>query len=142
MPEIKIILHELLDERGMTLSALSKLSRVRFEVISKLSLGKVERLSLDHLKKIMTALEITDVGKILKYVNKLTNEELSDPLDVKLELLDLPPRIFNSLKRNWHGRINTIRDLMNADLEKAHSIGPNSKEIIEETIIRYLNKHE
>lgn len=142
MPEIKIILHELLDERGMTLSALSKLSRVRFEVISKLSLGKVERLSLDHLKKIMTALEITDVGKILEYVNKLTNEELSDPLDVKLELLDLPPRIFNSLKRNWHGRINTIRDLMNADLEKAHSIGPNSKEIIEEAIIRYLNKHE
>lgn len=70
------MLRELLDERGMTLTALSKLSRVRFDVVSNLSRGKVDRLSLDHLQKIMTALEIKDVGEILKYVNESMNEEI------------------------------------------------------------------
>jgi DNA-binding Xre family transcriptional regulator len=142
MPEINIMLRELLDERGMTLSALSKLSKVRFDVISNLSHGNVERLSLEHLKRIMTALEIKDVGEILKYVDEPMKEEIKDPLDVELELLELPTRIYNALKRNWQGSKNTIRDLVNADLEKAHNIGPSSRKIIEEAIACYLKKYK
>lgn len=69
-------------------------------------------------------------------------EEINDPLDVELELLDLPPRIFNSLKRNWNGNIKTIRDLVNTDLEKTHNIGPSARKIIEEAVNRYEQKQE
>lgn len=142
MPKIEIILNALLKERDLNQTALVNMTGIRSEAISKLARGQVERLSLDHLQKIMTALSITDVGDILRYVDESNEEESFDPLDEVIELLDLPPRIYNALNRNWFGKINTIRDLVETDLAKARNIGPSSRTAIEGALSAYMDKHK
>ncbi|WP_438310836.1 helix-turn-helix domain-containing protein [Sporosarcina sp. FA9] len=145
MPEIKIILSDILKDRNMTQSDLVALTGIRSEAISKLTRGKVERLSLDHLQKIMTALEITNVGEILNYVGSSVIEPITesetDPLDEPIEMLDLPYAIYNKLRKAWSQPITTIRELMDADLDKVRGIGRTFQKTITETLNEYLEKH-
>lgn len=63
-----------------------------------------------------------------------------DQLNHEIELLDLPPRIYNALKRNRHLQFLTIRDLVHTDLKAAHNIGPVAKKVIDDAVASYLRK--
>ena len=56
-------LGKLMEQRGMTRGALSRLTGVRFEVIDKWAKGKVERMDLDVLARICYVLDckVTDL---------------------------------------------------------------------------------
>lgn len=145
MAEIQIVLNDILKDRRLTQSDLAYMTGIRSEAISNIVRGKVERLSLDHLQKIMTALELTDVSKLLKYVKPVEaviEKQLDDdPLDEQIEILDLPTKTFNTLKRHY-GRIKTIRDITDTDLSKVHNIGPRARKTIEEALSAYMDKHK
>lgn len=152
MPEIKITLGDILKDRNMTQTELVKLTGIRSQAISNLSRGLVERVTLEHLCKIMTALEITDVGEILMYINESTaqtvNEEpqpiADDPLDEPIELLGLPAKIYYAIKKSWVYDTNTIRNLIDVKdtiLPKTRGIGPASIEVINKTLNEYLERH-
>lgn len=137
MPEIKIMLGQILKDRNLSQSELVHLTGIRSESISNLARNKSERVSLDHLAKIMAALDITDVNEILSYIP----DKQDDPLGEPLEILDLPPDIYHKLKRNRLYSINTIRDLTNADLSMIRGIGPKRRETIQQMLAAYKSRH-
>lgn len=147
MPEIIIKLSDILKDRNMTQSDLVALTGIRSEAISNLTRGNIERLSLLHLQKIMTALEITDVGELLQYVVEPAIESVIEPvkevpLNDPIELLDLPNSIFQKLKRHsLGGRINTVADLVNVDLKYVIGIGALHQQTIAETLDEYLKSN-
>lgn len=141
MAEIKITLRKILDDREMTLAELSTLASVRFEAISNLTRGKVERLSLDHLQKVMTALDITDVNLILQYVNEPDIEVQHDPLDDNIEMLDLPPVVFNKIRRHSRHLAN-IRQLTELDFKRIPGIGVANLKVLNAALDNYLNKSD
>lgn len=143
MPEIKIMLGDILKDRNMTQTELVKLTGIRSETISNLSRGKIEKPSLEHLAKIMNALEITDTNEILKYDDnhtKPTTEIKHDPLDDEITMIDLPPAIFNAIKKHKYG-IMYIRELAELDFSRIRRIGPKNREILESMLNEYLEKH-
>ncbi|MEK5070270.1 helix-turn-helix transcriptional regulator [Sporosarcina sp. FSL K6-1508] len=149
MAEVKIVLNEILKERNMTQLKLSNLTGIRYESISNLNKNKTERLSLIHLQKIMTVLEITDVGMLLKYeddtivepVIEPATETVEDPLDANIEMLDLPYAVYNRLRKQWSMNFETVGDIAKADLSKARGIGPKYLQIINDALEKYLNRH-
>lgn len=70
MPKVKakLVLRQLLQERGITQKELSKLAAMREATVSKLSRGFVDRVELEHISKIANALGITDISEIIKLV--------------------------------------------------------------------------
>lgn len=60
---IENYLGKLMEEKGITRGALSRLTGVRFEVIDKWAKGKVERMDLDVLARICFVLDckVTDI---------------------------------------------------------------------------------
>lgn len=155
MPEIKIVLNNLLKERNMTQTDLVRMTGIRSEAISNIVRGKIERLSLDHLQKIMTALDITDVGEILKYITVPATEESIepviekeyDPLEEHIFILDLPTRITNVFRKPGFPRIYTIRDLIDAEsssypISSYPGIGPGSLKLINEKIDEFLKGNQ
>lgn len=123
---------------------LSELTGIRYESISNLNRGKNERISLDHLTRVMTALEITDVNEILHFVG---GEPYEDPLDDPIEVLDLSPRAFNAIKRLPLDNIVTVRDLLNLDLSnrsrfRTAKIGAVTIKEIKEALEHYVKKHK
>ena len=146
MPEIVIKLSDILKDRNMTQSELVALTGIRSEAISNLTRGKVERLSLNHLQKVMTALEISNVSELLEYVSDPTIEPIvesveENPLDDPIEMLQLPAKIYFALKKNWGVKINSVSDLVNADLSRTRNIGPASLKLIHEALDDYLKRN-
>lgn len=65
MTKIKIKLKALLKERDMTQGDLAALAKIRPNAVSNLCRGYVDRLSIEHIEKICTALEITDIRDLI-----------------------------------------------------------------------------
>lgn len=144
MPEIKILLDDLLKSHNMTQSKLSELTGIRTESIGNLRKNKNERITLDHLARIMKALELNDIGDILQYI---PDDPKADYLEEPIEMLDLSPRTFNAIKRMPFRKINTIGDLIAVDFSnplytKTARLGPVALDEIERCVKIYLDKHK
>lgn len=62
---VKLRVKELLEEKGITQKKLAELSRVRESTISDIVRGTRTVINFEHLGKIATALEISDIRKII-----------------------------------------------------------------------------
>lgn len=156
MPTIKVTLGDLLRQRNMTQTKLVELTGIRSQAISNLTRNKVERITLEHLTKIMTALELADIGELLKYVPPADTQSIEseaieasdeDPLDEPIEMLDLSPRAFNAVKRIPMVNIVTVRDLLHFDFSdsrrfKTAKIGAVTLKEIKEALEHYVKKHK
>lgn len=134
MSEIKISLDEILKDRNMAQSELVRFTGIRSETISNLVRNKTERVTLSHLAKIMTALELDDISKLLSYI---PDEVPEDKDDECIEMLGLPAAAYYPLKRNYYQKIDTINDLLKADLKKVPGIGPKHRETIRLALEKY-----
>lgn len=134
MSEIKIVLDQVLKSRNMTVNQLARITGIRYETVYNLANGKVERVSLPHLARIMAALELTDITDVLIYEAAKLPE---DPLDDPIELLDLPAAVYFPLRRYYYQKVNTIRDLLEADVKKVPGIGPKHQETIRLALEKY-----
>ncbi|WP_085508816.1 helix-turn-helix domain-containing protein [Thalassobacillus devorans] len=70
--KLRIKLDHLMKERGLTQRELSEEAGVRQAAISQLARGYVSRISIDHIERIATALNITDINELITLVD---NEE-------------------------------------------------------------------
>ena len=134
MSDIKIVLGEVLKRRNISVNELARITGIRYETVYNLANGKVERVSLPHLARIMAALELTNITDVLIYESAELPE---DPLDDPIELLSLPAAVYFPLKRNYYQKINTINDLLKADLKKVPGIGPKHRETIRLALEKY-----
>lgn len=62
---VKLRLKELLDEKGITQKKLAELAGVRESTISDIVRGSRTVINFEHLGKIATALEVSDIRKII-----------------------------------------------------------------------------
>lgn len=62
---VKLHVKELLDEKGITQKRLAELAGVRESTISDIVRGTRTVINFEHLGKIATALEISDIRKII-----------------------------------------------------------------------------
>jgi transcriptional regulator with XRE-family HTH domain len=67
---VELHLRDILRKRNMKQKELAELTGLRPNVISNLCRGTVERLYLDHIGKIATALEITDIRELMVLVEE------------------------------------------------------------------------
>lgn len=63
---VKIKIKEVLAERGMTQSELAKLSNLTETAVSKFVRGQGISINKEHLAKIASSLNITDISEILE----------------------------------------------------------------------------
>lgn len=63
--KVKVVLGELLQERGISLNELSVKAKVRRAALSELVNGKRENINFEHIAKIAEALEVNDISKII-----------------------------------------------------------------------------
>ncbi|MBS8265643.1 XRE family transcriptional regulator [Mesobacillus boroniphilus] len=66
---VKINIHKLLKEHGISLRELSRLADIRHATLSELANNKRKRIQLDHIKRISEALDIKDIRKIIDIVS-------------------------------------------------------------------------
>ena len=62
---VKLCVKELLEEKGLTQKKLAEMSGVRESTISDIVRGTRTVINFEHLGKIATALEISDIRKII-----------------------------------------------------------------------------
>ena len=62
---VKLCVKELLDEKGLTQKKLAELAGVRESTISDIVRGSRTVINFEHLGKIATALNISDIRKII-----------------------------------------------------------------------------
>ena len=62
---VKLRVKELLEEKGLTQKKLAEMSGVRESTISDIVRGTRTVINFEHLGKIATALEISDIRKII-----------------------------------------------------------------------------
>lgn len=62
---VKLRVRELLEERGMTQKKLAELAGVRESTISDIVRGARTVINFEHLAKIATALEVSDIREII-----------------------------------------------------------------------------
>ena len=62
---VKLRVKELLDEKGITQKKLAEMAGVRESTISDIVRGSRTVINFEHLGKIATALEISDIRKII-----------------------------------------------------------------------------
>jgi DNA-binding Xre family transcriptional regulator len=63
---INIVLAELIASRGLNQKELAAMTGIRASAISYLCRGYVDRICIDHIERIATALEITDINEIIR----------------------------------------------------------------------------
>lgn len=62
---LELRLDEVLKERGLTQKDLAEMTGIRPNAISNLARGIVERVTIDHIERIATALEIDDINELM-----------------------------------------------------------------------------
>jgi transcriptional regulator with XRE-family HTH domain len=62
---VQLHLDEVLKKRNMTQKELAELTGIRPAAISQITRGFVDRLNLDHIGRIATALKINDIRELL-----------------------------------------------------------------------------
>lgn len=68
--KVEVLINNLLAEREMSLKELARLSGIEPSNLSNLANGKRERIYLEHIERIADALEIDDISKIIRLVNR------------------------------------------------------------------------
>lgn len=63
---VVIKLRQVLDERNMTQKELAELTGIRPNAISMIVRGYIERLNLDHIARIATALDISEINELIE----------------------------------------------------------------------------
>ncbi|WP_335339497.1 ribbon-helix-helix domain-containing protein [Sporosarcina psychrophila] len=61
-----------------------------------------------------------------------------NPLDDEIEMLNLPPVVFNKIRRH----AIYIKDLMKIDCSKIPLMGPKNLKVLNDTLNAYLEKHK
>jgi len=74
MKKVKIVLAEKLKECGMTQSQLAEKAGIQPNAISNLVRGYVDRISIEHLEKLATALEIDDIRELITLIDEDKND--------------------------------------------------------------------
>lgn len=64
--KVEILINNLLAEKGISLRELARLSGIEPSNLSNLANGKRERIYLEHIERIVYALDIDDISKILR----------------------------------------------------------------------------
>lgn len=59
-------IRHVIEQRGLTQKDLAEMTDIRPNAISMLARGYVERLNLDHIERIATALHITDINELVE----------------------------------------------------------------------------
>ncbi|CAN7225026.1 helix-turn-helix domain-containing protein [Rossellomorea sp. LjRoot5] len=65
MVKVTIKIRSLLEERGMSLRELSRITDIRHAALSELQNGKRESINFGHIERIAQALGITDIRDII-----------------------------------------------------------------------------
>ncbi|MCM3792480.1 helix-turn-helix transcriptional regulator [Priestia megaterium] len=76
--EARIRIKEALEKRSMLQKDLVELTGMRPNAISSLARGNNERVSLDHLSKIASALNIEDMNELIELVKIEDGKEFED----------------------------------------------------------------
>ncbi|MBO0440308.1 helix-turn-helix domain-containing protein [Candidatus Enterococcus ikei] len=63
--KIKIRLKQLVDDRGISLRELARLSDIEPSIVNKLANNKREKIYLPHIERIADALDIDDISEII-----------------------------------------------------------------------------
>ncbi|MFG5528912.1 helix-turn-helix domain-containing protein [Enterococcus faecalis] len=71
--KVEVLINDLLAERNMSLRELARLSGIEPSNLSNLANGKRKRIYLEHIERIADALEIDDISRIMRLVNRRTN---------------------------------------------------------------------
>lgn len=66
--DVRIMLHELIDEHNISMRELSRIADVRSEALNELANQKRQKIQFDHIKKIAEALDIEDIRKIITLI--------------------------------------------------------------------------
>ena len=65
--EIKLMIKELIEKRGLTQKKLSQMSGVRESTISDIVRGTRTVINYEHLSKIAEALNVTDIRELIDF---------------------------------------------------------------------------
>lgn len=66
MRKVKLQLNELMYQYGLSVTQLHIKTGIRRATLSELANGKRQRIQFEHLEKIVNALDIDDMNKLLK----------------------------------------------------------------------------
>ena len=62
--KIKVKIHELINQRGISLRELSRLTDIRHDTLSELANHKRQNINFHHIEKIADTLELDDIREI------------------------------------------------------------------------------
>ncbi|MDT2640759.1 helix-turn-helix transcriptional regulator [Enterococcus dongliensis] len=68
--KVNIRLKELVNERGISLRELARLSDIEPSKINKMANGKRERIYLPHIERIAESLNISDISEIIELIKE------------------------------------------------------------------------
>ncbi|MEH7456309.1 helix-turn-helix transcriptional regulator [Bacillus sp. JJ1127] len=69
MPKVHVTLDDVLKKKGKTQKELAELTGIRPAAISELYNNQRKSLNREHIDKILTALNITDINELITIVN-------------------------------------------------------------------------
>ena len=66
--KIKVKIHELINQRGISLRELSRLTDIRHATLSELANHKRQNINFHHIEKIADTLELDDIREIIDLI--------------------------------------------------------------------------
>lgn len=66
--KIKVKIHDLINQRGISLRELSRLTDIRHATLSELANHKRQNINFNHIEKIADTLEIDDIREIIDLI--------------------------------------------------------------------------
>lgn len=66
--KVKVKIHELVNQRGISLRELSRLTDIRHAALSELANQKRQNINFSHIEKIADTLELDDIRDIIELI--------------------------------------------------------------------------
>ncbi|UNT55630.1 helix-turn-helix domain-containing protein [Lysinibacillus capsici] len=66
--KVKVKIHELVNQRGISLRELSRLTDIRHAALSELANQKRQNINFSHIEKIADTLELDDIREIIDII--------------------------------------------------------------------------
>lgn len=66
--QVKVKIHELISQRGISLRELSRLTDIRHAALSELANQKRQNINFSHIERIADTLELEDIREIIDLV--------------------------------------------------------------------------
>lgn len=66
--KVKVKIHELVNQRGISLRELSRLTDIRHATLSELANQKRQNINFSHIEKIADTLELDDIRDIIELI--------------------------------------------------------------------------